>query len=176
MICMAINRDNRLDWVRGFAAIIVVVGHVMQQFDGYNDNVLFNIIFSIQMPLFMMVSGYAVTYSTPITDKKTLWGHLTKRLRALLLPWACFTILAFFFIDLSHHNFVDFLKYSAYHMESAFWFLFSLWTIDLLFSVATFIGSICKRNQELMKTSSFLLLVGGGIFNRNKNRPVFSRY
>lgn len=169
-------RDSRLDWVRGLAAIIVVIGHVMQRFDGYNDNVLFNIIFSIQMPLFMMVSGYASTYSKPITDKKSLWNHLSKRLRALLLPWASFTILAFFLIDLSHHSFVDFIKYSTYHMESAFWFLFSLWTIDLLFSLASYFCLIFNKNRELMKTFSFLVLVGGGTFDRSKNRPVFSWY
>ena len=161
---MVATRDLRLDYVRGFAALIVVVGHVMQQFEAYNDNILFNIIFSIQMPLFMMVSGYAVTYSTPIVDAKSLGRHLLKRLRALLLPWASFTILAFFFIDLSHHSFVEYLKYAAYHMESAFWFLFSLWTIDTMFSLSSFISLFFKRKREYIKVGC-MLACGGGTFS-----------
>lgn len=52
-------RDYRFDALKGLATLVVVFGHVMQfGTKGYESTSLFNAIWSIQIPLFMIVSGY----------------------------------------------------------------------------------------------------------------------
>ena len=78
---MASVRNEKLDIIRGIAAFLVISGHTMQVYDGYTDNPLYNFITSIQMPLFMMVSGYAIGYSavidgTTITSNAVSFKHM----------------------------------------------------------------------------------------------------
>ena len=47
------------------------------------------------------------------------------------------------------------------HMESAFWFLFSLWTIDIIVSVSMLISNIVFKNK-LTKELGMLCFLGGG--------------
>ena len=93
------KRDMKLDILRGIAATMVVVGHVMQLYDNFNQNILFNIIFSIQMPLFMMISGCALIFSKPLVSFIGLWNHLKKKCFTLLLPWFVWSLLAYIFLS-----------------------------------------------------------------------------
>lgn len=53
------GRDGRFDAVKGVAIMCVVLTHVMQHtIADFGNSFLFNLIFSIQMPLFMLLSGY----------------------------------------------------------------------------------------------------------------------
>ena len=68
-----------IDMLRGFAAIVVVLGHTIQLFEGYNDCLLYNIIFSVQMPLFMIISGYTVIFSKNITGTESFLKSVKKK-------------------------------------------------------------------------------------------------
>ena len=138
------ERDVKIDILRGFAATIVVFFHVLQHFEGESNSVVYNIIFSIQMPLFMMISGYTRVYSKPINSFSVYWNHMQKRTRSLLLPWLSWSILAYVF--LSHLTFFEHVKMAAFKMEVAFWFLFSLYTLNFLFSTSEyFVYSISRK-------------------------------
>ncbi len=50
-------RDSSLDAVKGFTILIVMLGHVLV-LNKINDPVIYDWIKAVQMPLFMMVSGY----------------------------------------------------------------------------------------------------------------------
>ena len=55
------ERNRMLDSLKGFAIILVVLGHVIQTVfapDSYDDNAIFKIIYSFHMPLFIFISGY----------------------------------------------------------------------------------------------------------------------
>lgn len=57
------KRINYIDRLKGFAILLVVMGHVsLFSFRG-NDNAVFGVIQSFHMPLFMFLSGIVV--STP---------------------------------------------------------------------------------------------------------------
>lgn len=66
------ERSSYLDLVKAFAIICVVVGHCIQYGSGarylsdgsYFLNVVFKVIYSFHMPLFMLVSGYLFYNST----------------------------------------------------------------------------------------------------------------
>lgn len=66
-----IKRNNTIDYIKAVAAIIMVLAHSIQCGSGENfysngmvlDNVLSKYIMSINMPLFMLVSGYLFFFS-----------------------------------------------------------------------------------------------------------------
>lgn len=55
------DRNENIDAVKGVAALLVVVGHIIQCIICKEDpfeNMVFRIIYSFHMPLFMFISGY----------------------------------------------------------------------------------------------------------------------
>ena len=139
------ERNRAIDQIRGFAAVIVVVGHVFQLFDNYSTSPIFNIIFSIQMPLFMAVSGYTTIYSKTIDNISAVVIHIKKRMVSILLPWFMWSMLVFIFKG--QLPFIQYVKFVAYHMESAYWFLFSLWCIDFMFVWSSFFANKIVKNH-----------------------------
>lgn len=109
------------------------------------------------MPLFMMVSGYAAGYSTRLSQDGGLSVHIRKRSLQLLLPWISWSILSYFLINRSIDNFIDYFLYAIYHMESIFWFLFSLFVIDAICSVALY---MTRAFWGMKKYALFTLLAG----------------
>lgn len=58
-----INRNSTIDGLRGIAIMLVVIGHVIQYVfspNTFDDNLLFRVIYSFHMPLFMFISGYTI--------------------------------------------------------------------------------------------------------------------
>ena len=52
-------RDKRMDCLKGIAISLVILGHILQfGFNEYENSLLFNIIWTLQIPLFVVVSGY----------------------------------------------------------------------------------------------------------------------
>lgn len=158
-------RNEQLDIIRGVAAILVISGHVIMEYENASQNILLNFITTIQMPLFMMVAGYAVGYSKPITSPQIFKSFIKKRTTSLLLPW--FVWSALFYIFLGDQPIIEYLCHVAYKMEAAYWFLFSLWTIDLIFGFSSLIAAnVSNRNQILFTTltcgffNCFLLFIG----------------
>lgn len=109
------------------------------------------------MPLFMLVSGYAAGYSTKLFQDGGLSVHIRKRSLQLLLPWLSWSILSYFLINRSIDNFIDYFLYAIYHMESIFWFLFSLFIIDVMCSIALY---TTRRLLGVKKYALFTLLIG----------------
>lgn len=56
-----IKRNKKVDELRGLLMILVVIGHIIQFVtypETFDDNIVFRIIYSFHMPLFMLLSGY----------------------------------------------------------------------------------------------------------------------
>lgn len=57
------ERNRTIDSLKGFAIILVVLGHVIQTIyspNEYDKNFVFKIIYSFHMPLFIFISGYLI--------------------------------------------------------------------------------------------------------------------
>ncbi len=68
------HRNNIVDIIRGFAMLLVVLGHTISGCVAkYSDSLLFQFIWTLQMPLFIIISGYVTRYSKPLTNGKSLW-------------------------------------------------------------------------------------------------------
>ena len=82
------NRNITIDVVRGFAMLLVVLGHTISgTVKEYSNSLLFQAIWTLQMPLFIVISGYVTRYSRPLVNSCGLWQYIKRRTLAYLLPW-----------------------------------------------------------------------------------------
>ena len=125
--------------------LMVVLGHTISGcVTEYSDTILFQAIWTLQMPLFIIISGYVTRYSKPLTDGKSLWSFVKKRSLAYLCPWFAWTILVRGLI-FGQSSFLDF-KYLLWHMDSGYWFLATIWTISMIYGVADFFSNKFSKN------------------------------
>lgn len=133
------DRNQFVDIMRGIAILLVVLGHTMTGCTvGAERSFLFNIVWSLQMPLFILISGYVTRYSRDIDSSATLLKYVKVRTKSYLLPWAVWSFLVRGII-FSQHNFLD-IKWNLWHMDSGYWFLITIWTISIIFGVSCFVA------------------------------------
>lgn len=83
------ERNQFVDIMRGMAMLLVVLGHTMTGCTvDSQKSLLYNIVWSLQMPLFILISGYVTKYSRSICDGKDLGKYVKRRTVAYMLPWA----------------------------------------------------------------------------------------
>lgn len=163
------NRNQFVDIMRGIAMLLVVLGHTMTGCTADSQkSFLFNIIWSLQMPLFILISGYVTKYSRPISDGKGLWKYIKRRTVAYMLPWAVWSFLVRGII-FGAKGFLN-VMHLLWNMDSGYWFLASIWTISMIFGIASFITERLGKESVFKKQIVFLgcylvgmvLLVGIG--------------
>ena len=68
------HRNALVDVIRGLAILIVILGHTISynNIEGYENSIIFKVIWSLQMPLFMVISGYITKYSRSPNSSKSL--------------------------------------------------------------------------------------------------------
>ena len=146
------SRNRTVDVVRGFAMLLVVLGHTMSgSIIEYQNSFLFQVIWTLQMPLFIIISGYVTRYSQPITNGETLWKFIKKRSLAYLLPWAVWTYMIRGVI-FGQSSFFDF-KYLFWHMDSGYWFLITIWTISMIYAISDYVAN----KLSIQKSRNILL-------------------
>ena len=103
------KRNELLDFLRGFAIILVVFGHSIQYGSGANysmdnffNNIVVKIIYSFHMPLFMLISGFLFYYAV---SKRNFFEIVKSRFITLIIPIAIWTILFFVTLNLAKQNF-----------------------------------------------------------------------
>lgn len=151
------NRNQFVDMMRGIAMLMVVLGHTMTGCTSdAQDSFLFNIVWSLQMPLFILISGYITKYSHKIVDWSDFIWYLQRRTVAYMLPWATWSFIIRGFI-FGEHNFFD-IKYILWNMDSGYWFLATIWTISVIFGVASYIAK-CVVKEDGIKQQFVVLTV-----------------
>lgn len=136
-------RDSYIDIVKAFTAICVVVGHCIQYGSGnkffsnnsYFDNIVFKIIYSFHMPLFMLVSGYLFAFSI----NKRKWSHnIVYKFKTLVIPILLWSVIPFVLSivgmyesdeSISFRNLVK--KYISTSLENL-WFLWAVFWCSII--------------------------------------------
>lgn len=152
---VAKNRNQFVDIMRGIAMLLVVLGHTITGCTiGSHQTFLFNVILSLQMPLFILISGYVTKYSYEIKDISSLWLYIKRRTIAYVLPWMVWS----FIVRGIVFNQSDFfnIKYILWHMDAGYWFLATIWTISMIFGISSFISSRFIKSSILMKQGILL--------------------
>ncbi|MGN0247355.1 MAG: acyltransferase family protein [Lachnospiraceae bacterium] len=132
-----LNRDISLDAVKGFAILLVMLGHCIV-LNGLADPYLYDAIAAVQMPLFMAVSGYLAgqKHGEPgqKPDLKRSAKTFGKRSVAYLVPFFTWMIIVSFPHCLKE------LKTELFHLDYGLWFLATLWIITFVHMLAAYIA------------------------------------
>lgn len=91
------GRNYYLDFVKGFAILLVEIGHSIQYGSGaefliseaFFSDWLFRFIYSFHMPLFMLVSGYVFYWSI---SRRKWYLALQKQFKGLVIPIVCWVL------------------------------------------------------------------------------------
>lgn len=126
------KRDSSIDSLRGLAIILVVLGHSLQYTNtDFDNNILFRIIYSFHMPLFMFISGYVTFFGQ---DKMV--SGFKKRATLLLFPYFSWAIVTFFLNAIQadqlswHHAGIFFTNLAKSPDNNGLWFLWLIFLIN----------------------------------------------
>lgn len=155
------NRNITIDVVRGFAMLLVVLGHTISgTVKEYSNSLLFQAIWTLQMPLFIVISGYVTRYSRPIVDCSGLWKFIKKRTLAYLLPWGVWTIVVRGLI-FGQSNMLN-IKNLLWHMDNGYWFLVTIWTISMIYGISDLLSNKWFKERK-MNVFAHLFFCGIGL-------------
>lgn len=143
------KRNNFIDILKGYAILLVVLGHCIQYGCGllpnnlFFSNNIFKIIYSFHMPLFVLISGYLFYYS----EKKRDLIHVIKdKFLGLIVPLIFFDIIMFI-LSLYTHRLVFSLDSFMSIILTRYWFF---WTIFILSSVVSLINFLFKSKYNFI--------------------------
>lgn len=138
------QRDKKLDIIKGFLIICVVLGHA-------DSGLLHDIIFLFHMPLFFIVAGYLLD-----VDRLLHIGYLKNKISKLLVPYCVYLMIDLFIVRKSF-SWMDVAKaiWGGRVLTGTYWYItcFSFALIIFRFCLLKCSSNICKK----------LILLGGGI-------------
>ena len=112
--------------MKGIAILLVIFGHSLQfNVVDFDNNKLFNIIYSFHMPLFFLISGYLHSHS-----KKTFQENLYSKITVLLVPFVIFETIHYYLYSFDI-SILDYVLKSEHH----YWFLEALFLSYLIVDV-----------------------------------------
>lgn len=170
------KRNATIDVLKGLAILMVILGHTIDgsTIDG-KSTIIWNVIWTLQMPLFILISGYVMKYGEQCNDREDFLRFIKKRTVSLLLPWVIWTFLIRGLIS-GNSSFLN-LRYILNNMDSGYWFLFSLWTIQMIFACSQYVtGKAKKRKFAGLMLLTAVYIVGGGsapISRRTNTHVIF---
>lgn len=142
------NRNSTIDIIRGFAMLLVVFWHTITGcVSEYSNSLLSQAIWTLQMPLFIVISGYVTRYSRPLVDCSVLWKFIKKRTLAYLLPWAVWTIVVRGLI-FGQSNMLN-IKNLLWHMDNGYWFLVTIWTISMIYGISDLLSNKWFKERKM---------------------------
>ena len=136
------NRDITLDVLRGLGILLVVFAHT-------NTTALSTVIYSFHMPLFFVISGCALTYSSQVQSV-----GIRRYVRSLAIPYLVFSLISFVYwagiewkfrpsdlapiysgsLGLLDVRIQEFLNiFTAYSVNGAFEYNIVMWFLPCLF-------------------------------------------
>lgn len=141
------GRNSYIDFIKGIAILLVLVGHAIQYCYGaeyfvqgtYFGNPIFKFIYTFHMPLFMAVSGYLLAHTLSHRTEREV---AVRRLRQLGIPILSFGALAFA-IKWTVHPIYDIagcIKELFHTCVGNLWFLWALLYNQLLLLLIRRIG------------------------------------
>lgn len=185
------KRNVVIDILKGIAVISVLLGHAIQRGLGMNgyvpfDNYIFKLIYTYHMPLFMILSGYALAQYTKKYDFKFLF----KKTRRLLLPtiiWSylIWSVRKFDFVGIKEfisfpNSFVEYTKTLFFHPDFVIWFLYVVFIFTVLFFIQKQINKKSDIYIDLLISTLFYLILKllpadyFGIYNLQTYFPIFA--
>ncbi|MGA9187382.1 MAG: acyltransferase family protein [Methanosarcina sp.] len=145
------QRDPFLDIIKGITIFLVVFGHCIQYGSGteflsngsFFYNVIFKIIYSFHMPLFMLVSGYLFYYSI---KKHSIKELLFSRITLLIVPIFAWNGLYYIAHWLFNINNITISTEMISYLKSSFTVIWFLWAIFYCSMAVIIVNKFFKDN------------------------------
>ncbi|MBQ8167670.1 MAG: acyltransferase [Lachnospiraceae bacterium] len=168
---MTYNRNENIDIIRGFAVVLMVLGHSVAA-ENLNDidskccKVVFEYIYTFHMPLFFIIAGFC--YKRCVN----YFEYVNKRVKRILVPYVVFSVVSiilrniFSVFTLSKSNIgedvISILFYGA-----DIWFLYVMFEVSIFFPL---IERIVEKNKLKCYVGLILILIIGFVL---RNRGIF---
>lgn len=154
------KREQELDYLRGIAILIVVLGHSLQVYYEL-ESVLFQkvwkVIQTFQMPLLMGISGYAIGFSFPIQNTGLA---IKNKINRLLLPYLSWSLISYILSVIIIRQTISVRGIAYNFIQSQFWFLRHLFIYNLfVIGVSLIITFFCKKENKLYSIVQMTLLI-----------------
>ena len=148
---MASKRIEYIDNIKGFAILLVVMGHVIANWftdfyavlanDTGNQLVVWKLIYSFHIPLFMFCSGLFQPVLNADSSIKDVFNIITRLFRVLLVPYFFSGMILWYVIG----------------RPTFYWFLLILFEFIFINLVLSFIASRCGRKCNWVEGILFLM-------------------
>lgn len=140
------NRIKYIDQLKGFAIILVVMGHIIFFiFMNSRSNLIFQIIYSFHMSLFMFLAGFVAYKKNQNFDFKSIFDYIKYKFINLIIP---FITIGLLFVVYYRREPVELF----YHpMKLGYWFIWVLFFIYCINLIPTFISKKFNKNVVLYK-------------------------
>lgn len=148
------ERFFKIDVLKGIAIILVVIGHLIYQSPEQEDTILFKLIYSFHVPLFMFLSGF-LAYGKKIRIKK--------KFLTLVVPFLAWYLIKILVTtrNLDFYKIIVNFKDLIFAPDIGLWFLWVLFLIFCVFRIIQVLAHKTKDNSTIMTflTVYFLLQI-----------------
>ncbi|SDX93099.1 Acyltransferase family protein [Lutibacter oricola] len=123
-------RNKTIDSLKGFAILLVVIGHIIQAtYPNFDENLFFRLIYSFHMPLFFFLSGF-------VSKKEVTIKSIKKYFVGLIIPfivWALISQIYSLNISGGTYDFIytGFIK-TLIFPDNGLWYLYILFGLHIL--------------------------------------------
>ena len=149
------DRIVYLDAVKGFAIILVVMGHVIQ-YSFQSTSFLYHSIYSFHMPLFFFVSGL-LSKKWDLVPKDSFFSETFKfilsKVRSLIIP---LVVVGSLFIIYMGQTF-QWFWFNQY--KGGYWFLFTLFECQIVLLFFAIISNLINKKKRIWIDVSFISII-----------------
>ena len=161
------SRIKSFDLLKLFAIYLVIWGHCVMWFlsSESSENVVYRVVYSFHVSLFMMISGFFAVSSTKLVPMK----FLIKKFKQLIYPcfvWGFLYLIFFYLTSLNQKGFFDFnIKHflEDLYWFSDFWFLKSCFICYCLLYAGSHMG--LKTTYWIILTLLFSQFISPFLFS-----------
>lgn len=147
------QRNSSIDAVKGLAIVLVMIGHVFVH-NHMEDPYVYDFIKAVQMPLFMMISGFLCGHGRKISDLKGYERAIGKRALVYLVP---------FFAWLSVMHLGDLKEAYGkifFELDFGLWFLGVLFILTFMVYTAQLASGRLEKKHALLSEVCFWTVYG----------------
>lgn len=148
------QRNNSIDAIKGIAIILVMIGHVFVH-NQMEDRYLYDFIKVVQMPLFIIISGYLCGQGRKISNIKAYGKVMGKRAIAYLVPF-------FSWLTIMHlANLGEAYRTIFFQLDYGLWFLAVLFILTFMVYTAQLAGAKFREKKPMLSEMIFWGVYGG---------------
>lgn len=142
------QRNNSIDAIKGVAILLVMFGHVFVH-NHMEDPYVYDFIKAVQMPLFIIISGYLCGQGRKVTNFNEYIAVMKKRAIAYLVPF-------FAWLTVMHlGNLAEAYRIIFVQLDYGLWFLAVLFILTFMVYTAQLITGMLKAKSNILSELIF---------------------